>query len=80
MAVLLVRAVFNAGLISDHPNGGQSLDPECATVDDRNLYALVASTLRRIWLVVGDALNAIGADVVEVVGHVLSAHAHDTSA
>lgn len=32
------------------------------------------------WLVVGDALNEIGPDVVEAVGHVLSAHAHDTSA
>ncbi|MCV7355394.1 hypothetical protein [Mycolicibacterium fluoranthenivorans] len=30
------------------------------------------------WLVVGDALNEIGPDVVEAVGHVLSAHAHDT--
>ncbi|MEU0498618.1 hypothetical protein [Mycobacterium sp. NPDC006124] len=31
------------------------------------------------WLVVGDALNEIGPDVVEAVGHVLSAHAHDTT-
>lgn len=29
------------------------------------------------WLIVGDALNEIGPDVVEAVGHVLSAHAHD---
>jgi hypothetical protein len=31
------------------------------------------------WLVVGDALNEIGPDVVEAVGHVLSAHAQDIS-
>jgi hypothetical protein len=31
------------------------------------------------WLVVGDAMNEIGPDVVEAVGYVLSAHAHDTS-
>ncbi|KEF94941.1 hypothetical protein K883_05365 [Mycobacterium sp. TKK-01-0059] len=32
------------------------------------------------WLVVGDAMNEIGPDVVEAVGYVLSAHAHDTKA
>ena len=30
------------------------------------------------WLVIGDAMNEIGPDVVEAVGLVLSAHAHDT--
>lgn len=30
------------------------------------------------WLVVGDAMNEIGPDVVEAVGYVLSAHAKDT--
>ncbi|MCZ0732539.1 hypothetical protein OY187_31285, partial [Mycolicibacterium iranicum] len=30
------------------------------------------------WLVVGDAMNEIGPDVVEAVGYVLSAHVKDT--
>ena len=30
------------------------------------------------WLQVGDAMNAIGPDVVEAVGLVMSAHEHDT--
>jgi hypothetical protein len=58
-----------------HP-GTTSITPVFAS---EQAFRYVDQDAAENWLVVGDAMNEIGPDVVEPVGYVLSAHAHDTS-
>lgn len=82
-----VRSVVNEGLVE----AGSMLarvefrrPPLKGAVDLRPVFAYeqvvryVDQDSNEHWLQVGDAMNAIGPDVVEAVGLVMSAHMHDT--